>query len=79
MEKLYVHQDLPELIARSGGASNPSLIAGGISEALITTAGGLLVGIPALGARHYFLGRVQILAVELADEVNGVIQRWFLQ
>jgi biopolymer transport protein ExbB len=39
------------------GTGNPSLVAGGISEALITTAAGLLVGIPSLAAYHYFRSR----------------------
>jgi hypothetical protein len=31
-----------------------------------------------LGARHYFVGRVQLLGVQLATEANTLIQRWFL-
>jgi biopolymer transport protein ExbB len=67
-----------DAIADVGSAGNPALVAGGISEALIATAFGLLVGIPALGARHYFVGRVQLLGVQLATEANTLIQRWFL-
>jgi biopolymer transport protein ExbB len=39
------------------GQVNPSLLAGGIWEALITTAAGLFVGIPALVAYFYFYTR----------------------
>ena len=41
------------------GTGNPSLVASGISEALITTAAGLIVGIPALAGYYYFRGRVE--------------------
>jgi biopolymer transport protein ExbB len=41
-----------------GGVVNPSDLAGGIWEALITTVFGLLVGIPALAAYNYFVTRV---------------------
>ncbi len=67
-----------DAIAQAGTAANPALVANGISEALITTAGGLFVGIPALAARHFFSGRLQLLAVQLATESNALIQRWFL-
>ncbi len=39
------------------GTGNPSLVAEGISEALLTTAAGLMVGIPALAAYHFFKAR----------------------
>ncbi|MBT3352194.1 MAG: MotA/TolQ/ExbB proton channel family protein [Nitrospinaceae bacterium] len=39
------------------GTGNPGLVAGGISEALLTTAAGLLVGIPSLAAYHFFKAR----------------------
>ncbi len=40
------------------GLVNPSLLAGGISEALITTAAGLIVGVPALFFYNVLLTRV---------------------
>lgn len=39
------------------GTGNPSLVAAGISEALITTAAGLIIGIPSLAAYHFFRSR----------------------
>lgn len=39
------------------GTGNPSLVAEGISEALLTTAAGLIVGIPTLAAYHLFRSR----------------------
>ncbi|MBI2608164.1 MAG: MotA/TolQ/ExbB proton channel family protein [Deltaproteobacteria bacterium] len=41
------------------GVGNANSLAGGISEALITTAAGLSVAIPTLVAYRYFLGRIE--------------------
>ena len=43
----------------------PELLAGGISQALLTTAGGLTVAIPALIAYLFFVSRVDQLIVEI--------------
>lgn len=43
------------------GLGNAPALSGGISEALITTAAGLMVGIPSLIAYHYLFGRAQRL------------------
>ena len=52
------------------GASNPQLLAHGISVALYNTAAGLMIAIPALMFYRYFRGRVDEfqLALELAAE-----------
>lgn len=55
------------------GAANPSDLAGGIWEALITTAFGLIVGIPALALYNYFLGSVKKLVGEMETVANDVI------
>ena len=47
------------------GAGHPESLAGGISEALITTAAGLTVAIPSLMLHRFFLRRVDDLVVEL--------------
>src|SRR5574338_304511 len=55
------------------GAANPSDLAGGIWEALITTAFGLIIGIPALALYNYFLGSVKKLVSEMETVANDVI------
>jgi biopolymer transport protein ExbB len=45
-------------VISQSGTGNPGLVAAGISEALITSAAGLVVGIPSLAAYHYFRSRV---------------------
>ena len=47
------------------GVVNPSDLASGIGNALITTAGGLLVAIPTLVIYNYFLSRVNNMVVEM--------------
>jgi len=50
------------------GVGNPSQLAGGISQALITTAGGLMVAIPSLMFYRYFRARVDGLVVGMEKE-----------
>lgn len=49
------------------GNVNPSVLAGGIWEALITTAAGLIIGIVAYGFYNYLLGRVDRMIFELEN------------
>jgi len=58
----------------SQGVGNPSVLAGGISEALITTAAGLVVAIPALIAYRYLRGRVETLVVRMEKEAITLIE-----
>jgi biopolymer transport protein ExbB len=53
------------VIAIDAAATRPTMLAQGIGEALIATAAGLLVGIPAMAAYSYFRGRVHALISEL--------------
>ncbi|MEK7818889.1 MAG: MotA/TolQ/ExbB proton channel family protein [Bacteroidota bacterium] len=58
-----------------GGNLSPSDLAGGIWEAMLTTAFGLIVGIPALGFYNYFVSRVTrfIFEIEtLTEEFLGI-------
>lgn len=56
------------------GTGNANLLAGGISEALITTAAGLSVAIPALIMHRYFLRRVDFLVVEMEQEAVKLVE-----
>jgi len=57
------------------GPGNPSALAGGIAEALLTTAAGLTVAIPARLAYRYFSSRVSFLAEELENQANEFLDR----
>jgi biopolymer transport protein ExbB len=52
-------------IATADAMGRPELLAGGISKALLTTAAGLTVAIPALAAYLFFVGRVDKLVIEI--------------
>ncbi len=55
------------------GTGNASVLAGGISEALITTAAGLTVAIPALAMHRYFIGKIDGIVVELEQETIKLV------
>ncbi len=55
------------------GTGNASVLAGGISEALITTAAGLSVAIPSLIMHRYFVGRIDAIVVELEQETIKLV------
>ncbi|MBV9305846.1 MAG: MotA/TolQ/ExbB proton channel family protein, partial [Acidobacteriaceae bacterium] len=53
-------------------------VAGGISEALITTALGLLVAIPAVWMFNYFTNRIEAFDVEMGNSSSELID-YFLK
>ncbi|AWF83444.1 biopolymer transporter ExbB [Microbulbifer sp. A4B17] len=55
------------------GTGNPAALAGGISKALITTAAGLTVAIPALMAHRYFQRRVDTIVVAMEQEAVKLV------
>ena len=55
------------------GNVNPSVLAGGIWEALVTTAFGLVVGILALFAYNYLLGRIRRLINDMERSATDFI------
>ena len=56
------------------GVGNPTVLAGGISEALITTAAGLTVAIPALIGYRYYRSRVDTLVVDMEKEAIKLVE-----
>jgi biopolymer transport protein ExbB len=62
-----------QAIQNLGGKVNASVLAGGIWEAMLTTALGLGVAIPATIAHHLLQGRVQRLAADLEEEAGTLL------
>lgn len=60
-------------IAGSNAIGRPEVLAGGISQALLTTAAGLLVAIPAYLAYMFFLSRTDRLVIEMDSYAQQVI------
>jgi len=56
------------------GVGDPAVLAGGISEALITTATGLVVAIPSLMFYRYFRGRVDGLVMSMEEEALKLVE-----
>jgi biopolymer transport protein ExbB len=57
------------------GVGDPTVLAGGISEALITTAAGLTVAIPALIGYRYLRSRIDSLVVQMEKEAIKLVDR----
>jgi len=65
--------DIFSVIQRAGNG-NVGLLAGGISVALLTTAAGLCVAIPALMFHRYFDGRVEQFAIEMEAQALQLVE-----
>ena len=61
------------VIAFSGGMGDASLLAGGISKALVNTAAGLSVALPALALHHFFRHRLTVGGLALEAQLERVL------
>lgn len=59
---------------KTHGVGDPSALSGGIAEALITTAAGLTVAIPALYFHRFFRGRVDALVIAMEQEALKLVE-----
>ncbi len=66
-------------VAAAGAMGRPDMLAGGFGEALITTAMGLLVAIPAMVLHSFFTSRVDRLALRLDETCQQVIDEIALE
>jgi len=66
---------LVEVFGDEGGAS---LLAGSISKALITTAVGLILAIPAIALYHWFKHRVHVITQDLETQTEMLFSAWFV-
>ena len=57
----------------SKGSGDPRILSGGIAQALITTAAGLCVAIPALVGYRYLRGRIEIIVVQMEKEAMRLV------
>ncbi|MCK5075963.1 MAG: MotA/TolQ/ExbB proton channel family protein, partial [Calditrichia bacterium] len=55
------------------GVGQATALSGGISQALITTATGLFIGIPALIANNYFNGRIKKLVLAMERHISNIL------
>jgi len=64
-----------DALAKSG-LSNPGLVAAGISEALITTASGLIIAIPMQLAYNYFTTRINRFVRDVETSTNMLLETY---
>jgi biopolymer transport protein ExbB len=62
-----------------GETGDPTVFAGDISLALITTEAGLMVAIPTLAMWHYFRNRTNMYTDELERTVQELMIAWFIE
>lgn len=55
------------------GGGDPAVLAQGISEALLTTAAGIIVSIPAIAFYNYLVNRVNHSIIRLENRVNELV------
>ncbi len=58
----------------AAGVGDPRVLSGGIGQALITTAAGLIVAIPSLMGYRFLRGRVDALVIEMEKEALKLVQ-----
>ena len=63
------------VLGAGGTMGDPSLLAGAIAEALVTTVAGLCVSIPAVIFHNFFISRVNRRIVEMEANVTSVLLR----
>ncbi len=68
-----------DVVAVAGSLGDPSLLASGISKALVTTAFGLFVAIPTLFFYHLFKLRTNFLASLLEEEASTLTSEWLMK
>ncbi len=61
-------------IQHKEGLVNPADLAGGINSALVTTAAGLSIAIPALVAYNYFVSRVENMILEMEISSSELVE-----
>ena len=64
---------LEGVLGAGGTMGDPTLLAGAIGEALVTTVAGLVVSIPSLIFYNYFVSRVNRRIAEMESNVTGVV------
>lgn len=68
-----------ETVAFAGALGDPSQLASGISEALVTTGLGLAIAIPFLALYHVFKHRTAGFGAELEEEVTSLLSQWLMK
>lgn len=61
------------VLGQFGAVSDPSILANGVSEALITTVGGIVVAVPAVIFYNYLVNKVGLIIIKIENQVNALV------
>lgn len=61
------------VLGKFGAVSDPSALASGVSEALITTVGGIVVAVPVIIFYNFLVNRVNLILTLLENRVNTLV------
>lgn len=61
------------VLGQFGAVSDPSILAKGVSEALITTVAGIVVSVPAVIFYNYLVTKINLILIKMENEVNSLI------
>jgi biopolymer transport protein ExbB len=61
------------VLGKFGSVGDPTLLAEGISEALITTAAGLIIAVPSIVFYNYLVNKVNHIIVRLENRVSELV------
>ncbi len=61
------------VLGKFGAVSDPSALASGVSEALITTVGGIVVAVPVIIFYNFLVSRVNMILTTLENRVNMLV------
>ncbi len=62
-------------VVSDAGLGQPEVLSGGISEAMVTTAAGLIIGIPTLVAHHWLQGRADAIVFEMEQYASALLDK----
>jgi len=68
-----------ETVALAGALGDATQLAGGISEALVTTGLGLAIAIPFLALFHVFKHKTNGFGAQLEEEVTDLLSEWLMR
>lgn len=61
------------VLGQFGAVSDPTLLAKGVSMALITTVGGITLAVPSVVFFNYLVGRANKMIIKMENQVNSLI------
>jgi biopolymer transport protein ExbB len=61
------------VLGRFGAVADPSILAKGVSEALVTTVAGIVVAVPAVIFYNYLVTKVNLILIKMENQVTALI------